>query len=124
MSTNQVTPYNANRPSLAGDMLREQPRRRSVEGREIARSDRQAVVKAHQLANEAAVRDFANELTHQLKVNEIQRRARRANDVMMAQSALLDVSQTLSRGDAARALEYNDVYNAWKTGEIYRLATD
>jgi hypothetical protein len=124
MSTNQVTPYNANRPSLAGDMLREQPRRRSVEGREIARSDRQAVVKAHQIANEAAVRDFANELSHQLKVNEIQRRGRRALEVMHGQAALLSVAQTLAHGDQANQMEYLDVYNAWKQGEIYRLATD
>jgi hypothetical protein len=124
MSTNQVTRYNANRPSLAGDMLREQPTRYSPEGRAIARSDRQAVVKAHKIANEAAVQDFANELSHQLKLNEIQRRGRRALEVVHGQAALLSVAQTLAHGDQAKHLEYLDVYNAWKQGEIYRLATE
>ena len=96
----------------------------SVEGREIARSDRQAVVKAHQLANEAAVWDFANELSHQLKVNEIQRRGRRALDVMHGQAALMSVAQTLAHGDPTKQMEYLDVYNAWKQGEIYRIATE
>jgi hypothetical protein len=124
MSTNQVTPYNANRPSLAGDMLREQPTRLSAEGRAIARTDRRTVVKAHQLANEAAVQDFANELSHQLKLNEIQRRGRRALEVMHGQAALMSVAQTLAHGDPAMQMEYLDVYNAWKQGEIYRLATE
>lgn len=124
MSSNQVTPYNPNRPSLAGNIFREQPGRLSAEGRQIARSDRQAVVKAHQIANDAAVADFRNELVHQLKVNEIQRRARRAHDVMHAQGALMSVAQTLAHGDPNRQMEYLDVYNAWKQGEIYRIVTE
>jgi hypothetical protein len=124
MSTNQVTPYNANRPSLAGDTLRTQPTRYSAEGRAIARSDRTAVVRAHEIANDAAVADFKNELLHQLKTNEIQRRGRRALEVMHGQAALLSVAQTLAHGDSAKQMEYLDVYNAWKQGEIYRLATE
>jgi len=124
MGTNQVTPYNANRPSLAGNMLREQPTRLTASGREIARSDRQAVARAHRLANEAALQDFANELSHQLKVNEIQRRGRRALDVMHGQAALMSVAQTLAHGDPSKEMEYLDVYNAWKQGEIIRMVTE
>src|SRR5271157_4798516 len=98
MSANQVTPYNTNRPSLAGDVFRNQPARYSPEGRAIARSDRTAVTRAHQIANDAAVADFKNEVVHQLKVNEIQRRARRAHDVMHAAGALMGVAETLAHG--------------------------
>jgi hypothetical protein len=124
MSSNQVTPYNVNRPSLAGNVFRTQPTRYSAQGRAIARSDRAAVTRAHEIANDAAVADFKNELVHQLKVNEIQRRARRAHDVMHAAAALMGVAETLAHGDQARQLEYLDVYNAWKQGEIYRIVTD
>jgi hypothetical protein len=124
MSSNQLTPYNANRPALAGDGFRAQPARYSPAGRAITRSDRSAVTRAHEIANDAAVADFKNELVHQLKVNEIQRRARRAHDVMHAAGALLSVAETLAHGDQAKQLEYLDVYNAWKQGEIYRIVTE
>lgn len=124
MGTNQVTPYNANSPSLAGNVFRTQPTRYSPEGRAIARSDRAAVARAHEIANDAAVADFKNELVHQLKVNEIQRRARRAHDVMHAAGALMGVAETLAHGDPNKQIEYLDVYNAWKQGEIYRIVTE
>jgi hypothetical protein len=43
---------------------------------------------------------------------------------MHGQAALMSVAQTLAHGDPAKQIEYLDVYNAWKQGEIYRLATE
>jgi hypothetical protein len=36
----------------------------------------------------------------------------------------MSVAQTLAHGDLTMQMEYLDVYNAWKQGEIYRLATE
>ena len=109
-------------PALAGDQYRTQPGKYSVEGRAIARSDRQAVVRARDIANGAALEDFTNELEHQLELNQIQRRARRVTDIIHAQSAILDIASNLARGDAVRGMEYADVYQVWKIVEMQRLA--
>jgi hypothetical protein len=98
--------------------------RHSAEGRQIVRSDRALIANARELTNEATLIDYSNELTHQIKLNDIQRRARRAHDIIHAQSAILDVAEVLAKGNPGRQMEYLEVYNAWKMGELYRLATD
>jgi hypothetical protein len=124
MSTNEMQQYRTNSPARSTEVFRTPLPTYSRESRAIARNDRAAVVRGRELANEAALKDLELEFVHQIKLNEMQRRQRRTNDAMHGAAALRMVAETLAQGDPAKALEYNDFYNAWKTGEIYRIVTD
>lgn len=130
-----ISRYSPNQPALAGDQFRRQPMRYSPTGRAITRSDKGTAVVAKEIANRGALRDFSNEVDHQVNMSEIVRqerekregmlsRMRVAQDTAHAAAAILDTVEVLSRGDAQRALEYQDIYQAWKSGEMYRMMTE
>jgi hypothetical protein len=113
-----IVRYSNNSPILAGSQFRGKDRAAS---KAIARADSNAVVVAHEMANDAALADFRNELEAQLERNEAQRRLRQAHDVVHGVSQLRNVAAALAHGDPSREMDLNDITDAYKIGEMRRM---
>ena len=112
------------RPSLPNNELGETPSWFSKESREIALSNKRARVKAIKRLNRARLRDFAEQLEHELKNRERGRRKERAVHVMDLQEEMIEEIYRRSNGNIEVAAELYKTYQIWLGNEHYNLATD
>jgi len=126
---NGVQRYKGNSPVSSSQTG--SPRNRRT-AKEMERSDEATLIEARYINNRATLEDYKNEVGHQLALNEAHREAQRrrvnlhyrgqhAIDVVQGLSQVREMASMLGRGDPSKEMDYQDIADAYKAGEIRRM---